>query len=446
MPISSRFVVRSTILLLGVGFFTLVGIVLATIWLGERSQFWVSAVIEARETRTAAVELRSALQTAESSQRGFLITGNEIYLAPYDNAKAQTRRRLETLKRALSEDATEKDILTRLAAAVEEKIHELDDTIAMKGSARERDALAVMQTNRGKALMDEINLYISGIILRTEERLTAAAGEQRENASWLRWVSILGGLVIVLVVGGVTAVTLQYAREIAQARDQLNALNASLEERVKLRTQDLSRARDRAEVLVQEVNHRVANSLAMVTSMVQLQSRAMRDQAAKDALSEVEARIYAIASVHKRLYTSKDARVVDLEEYLAAILDQLAITMRKEGRAASLSYKIEPLKLATDASINLGVVVTELVTNAFKYAYPDGDGEVRVRLSSLPESKVQLTVEDDGVGRGDEVAKGTGIGSRIVQAMASSMEATVEYLRGTPGTTARLIFPLKQAA
>lgn len=446
MPISSSFVIRSTILLLGVGFFALVGIVLSTIWLGERARYSFDEVIEAREIRSAAVELRAALQTAESSQRGYIITGNQIYLAPYDNAKVQARRRLEILKRSLANDPDGAALLSRLDGVAAEKIKELDDTIALKAAMRDQDALAILQTNRGKSVMDEINLFLSGIILRTDERLTTAASEQSVNASWLRWVSILGGLLIVLVVGGVTLVTFQYAREVAQARDQVKALNASLEERVKLRTADLARARDRAEVLVQEVNHRVANSLAMVTSMVQLQSRALSDQAAKDALSEAQARIFAIASVHKRLYTSKDARMVDLDEYLAAILDQLAVTMRNEGRGASLRYTIEPLKLATDASINLGVVVTELVTNAFKYAYPSGNGEVRVRLVSLPESKIELTVEDDGVGRSDEAAKGTGIGTRIVQAIASSMEATVEYLRRTPGTTARLIFPLKQAA
>jgi two-component sensor histidine kinase len=431
---------------LGVGFLTLVGIVLATIWLGERAQHSFNEVIEARDIRSAAVELRAGLQTAESSQRGYIITGNQIYLAPYDAAKAHALRRLDVLKRALASDPEGAALLSRLDAVTAEKIKELDETISLKAAMRDQEALAILQTNRGKAVMDEINLFLSGIILRTDERLTAAASEQSANASWLRWVSIFGGIVILLVVGAVTLVTLQYAREVAQARDQVSALNASLEERVKLRTTELSRARDRAEVLVQEVNHRVANSLAMVTSMMQLQARSLSDQSAKDALAEAEARIYAIASVHKRLYTSKDARVVDLDEYLAAILDQLAVTMRNEGRGAVLRYTIEPLKLATDMSINLGVVVTELVTNAFKYAYPDGKGEVRVQLSSLPENKVELTVEDDGIGRRDETAKGTGIGTRIVQAVAASMEATIEYLKRTPGTTARLIFPLKQAA
>jgi CHASE3 domain sensor protein len=88
MPISSRFVINSTIILLLVGFIALLAIVGTTIWLGENAQRYVDEAFRARETRISAVELRSALQSAESSQRGFLVGGNEIYLAPYANAKS----------------------------------------------------------------------------------------------------------------------------------------------------------------------------------------------------------------------------------------------------------------------------------------------------------------------------------------------------------------------
>lgn len=446
MPISSSFVVRSTIILLAVGFLTLLGIVGTTIWLGERSQFYFNEVIEARDTRTAAVELRNALQVAESSQRGFVLTGNEIYLAPYDNAKAQAFRQLKILNQALAREHESEPLLQRLGQILAEKIVEMDGTTELKARRQDGEALDVVKSNRGKALMDEANVFLSGIIRRADNRLTTAVSVQRTNAVWLRWVSIIGGLVIVLVVGGTTITTLRYAKEVAQARDEVRALNGNLEERVKLRTSDLARARDRAELLVTEVNHRVANSLAMVNSLVQLQAKSLQDPAAKEALAETQARIYAIASVHKRLYSSGDVRVVSLDEYLAAVLDHLATSMRSEGNGSSLRYAIEPLKLATDASINLGVVVTELVTNAFKYAYPNGGGEVRVRVNGLPEGRAELLVEDDGVGRRDEAAsQGTGLGTRIVSAMASSMGAEVQYLKRTPGTVARLTFPLKAA-
>ena len=119
--------------------------------------------------------------------------------------------------------------------------------------------------------------------------------------------------------------------------------------------------------------------------------------------------------------------------------------MRNEGLGAWLRYDLEPLKLATDASINLGVVVTEWVTNAFKYAYPDRSGEVRVRLKSLPDGRAELLVEDDGVGRQGGIVKGTGVGTRLVTAMAGTLRAEVEYFAREPGMGARLVFPLPTA-
>src|SRR5450432_787369 len=98
MPISNRFVVNFTIISLAVGLVSLFAIIGATLWLGERAQAYVNDVLRLRDTRTAAVELRSAVQSAESSQRGFLIGGNEIYLAPLDTAKVEAQTRLRSLK------------------------------------------------------------------------------------------------------------------------------------------------------------------------------------------------------------------------------------------------------------------------------------------------------------------------------------------------------------
>jgi two-component sensor histidine kinase len=191
---------------------------------------------------------------------------------------------------------------------------------------------------------------------------------------------------------------------------------------------------------VAEVNHRVANSLSLVASLVRLQSNMITDKASRDALKETEARILAVASVHKRLYSADDARFVDLQEYLSSVLDNVEASMRGQGHVASLRYDLEPLRLKTDSSINLGVIVNELVTNAFKYAYPDKPGEVRVRLKRLADNKAELSVEDDGVGRVDGPAQGTGLGTRIVNAMARSIGADIEYVAAGTGTVARLAF------
>src|SRR6185503_497332 len=165
--------------------------------------------------------------------------------------------------------------------------------------------------------------------------------------------------------------------------------------------QEVRAARDRAELLLAEVNHRVANSLSLVSALVNLQANAISDQVAKDALAETQARIYAISLVHKRLYSSGDVRVVALDAYLSSLLEHLQRSLQSEGHGASLNYEFDPLKLKTDASINLGVVMTEWVTNACKYAYPEQPGEVRVRLRQLPQGRAELSVAAEGMGRKD---------------------------------------------
>lgn len=446
MPIATRTVFASTLAFLAVGFIALSGIVGMTVWLGERAQYYFDSVIEARDTRGAAVELRNAVLAAESAQRGFIITGNEIYLAPYGTAKTASERQLAELTRQLAPYPEASTPLARLTAIVGEKFAEMDQTIDLKRTRRDAEAMAVFLTNRGKTLMDEANIFFSGVIRQADDRLTAGVAEQRANASLLRLVSALGALVIIAVVGSAAVVLGRYTRELRAARDEVRGLNAALEERVAERTADLRRARDRAEVLLREVNHRVANSLALVSSLVNLQARSLGNEAAKKALAEAEDRIYAISLVHKRLYSSGDVRTVTLDEYLEGLLDHLKSSLRSGPESANLTYSLEPLKLETDTSVNLGVVVTEWVTNAFKYAYPDGLGEVRVRLGKVGEGQAELVVEDDGVGRSDDAPKGTGLGSRIVSAMASGMNAEVRYEAKVPGTRARLTFPIDGGA
>ncbi len=442
MPLSSRFVIQSSFGLLGAGLAVLLVIVGMTIWLGERAQSTFSNVADARAVRSIAVELRNAVQTAESSQRGFIATSNEIYLAPYGRAKAQAVRQLQALERTrVTQDSPA--LMTRLAGAVSSKTAEMDESIALKTSRNDEAALALLRSNRGKALMDEIDVFISGVTRVADDRLTSAVEEQRANAALLRWVSTVGGFVILVVVGIVVVTVHRYTVELAQARDHVRAVNATLEQRVTERTAALARARERAETLLQEVNHRVANSLTMVAALVRMQGKGVADQAARDALDETRARIEAISLVHRRLYTSGNVTTVALDEYLAGLLDQLQASMRDAGHSASVRHDLDPLQMSTDASVNLGVVVAEWVTNAFKYAYADRKGEIRVRLKGRTDGRGELIVEDDGVGRGPHaVIKGTGLGTRIVATMASSMQAEVDYLAREPGTAARLVFPL----
>lgn len=443
MSISGRYLVRFTSTSLFVGFLALMAIVAMNFWLGERAQSYFDDAIATRDIRVAAVELRNALQTAESSQRGFIITGNEIYLGPYQTARTLAQRYMLSLQALLPSYPNADVALKRLSEILVAKFDEMDRTIALKRNQQDQEVLAVLRTNKGKALTDEANVFFAGIIGQADERLTAGVAEQRANTGWLRLVSAIGALVIVAVVSGVAIGVARYTKELRETRDQLNTFNTELEQRVANRTKDLAQSRDRTEVLLSEVNHRVANSLALVSSLVNLQSKALPDPAAKEALAETQDRIFAISLVHKKLYSSSDVRSVALDEYLTGLLDHLRTSMRSQGNGVTLTFDIAPVELETDASINLGVVLTELVTNAFKYAYPEGFGEIRVWLRQLPDEQVELVVEDDGVGRSSGPPKGTGVGSRIVNAMSMSLGAKIDYRNLKPGTAAHLAFSSK---
>jgi two-component sensor histidine kinase len=203
-------------------------------------------------------------------------------------------------------------------------------------------------------------------------------------------------------------------------------------------------ARDRAEMLLREVNHRVANSLALVSSLVSLQAKAVEDQAARDALGETQARIYAVSLVHRRLYVSDDVGGVEIDEYLAGLLSHLVTSVGEAPSTISLETELDKVRVATDKAVSIGVVVTELVTNAIKYAFPEGrKGRITVRFRQNSETEAELMVIDDGVGyvQGGKI-KGTGLGSRIVKAMSGGLGGEFAYLPSSEGTVATMRMPL----
>ncbi|MEK0085338.1 sensor histidine kinase [Benzoatithermus flavus] len=201
-------------------------------------------------------------------------------------------------------------------------------------------------------------------------------------------------------------------------------------------------ARDRAELLLREVNHRVANSLQLVASLVSMQAATVQDPAAREALIETQGRIAAIAQVHRRLYTSDDVRFVELDAYLASLVQELEEAVAAAGRRHRLLLEAEPVAVSTDKAVALGVIVTELVTNAMKYAYPASrTGDIRVRLAHRPEGTVELAVEDDGTGwRGEAPARGSGLGTQVVRAMAASLKAQLLFDPAHRGTRVVLSF------
>jgi two-component sensor histidine kinase len=179
------------------------------------------------------------------------------------------------------------------------------------------------------------------------------------------------------------------------------------------------------EVLLREVNHRVGNSLQIIASLLHLQASSASQDDVKAALTNAMGRVAAVAQVHRRLYTSHDLKSVLLNQYLDALLEDLRRSA--EGNKMSrLTLRAETVEIDPDRAVAIGIIVNELVMNAVKYAYPDGAGPIHVELRTQGEDIV-LSIADDGVGlNGKSDPRSTGMGQRIVSAMATKLEASVE--------------------
>jgi two-component sensor histidine kinase len=225
----------------------------------------------------------------------------------------------------------------------------------------------------------------------------------------------------------------------AVRREELKREKARIENEIR-------RAKEHAEMMLKEVNHRVANSLALVSAMAQMQAHAVSDHGARLALQEMQARVSAIAGVHRRLYTSPDVRFVEMDSYVRSLVQDINAAMNTPERQHLIRVEVDAgIAIPTDQAVSIGVLITELITNAHKYAYADDEaGEIRVTFQQR-EGKLRLQVEDDGVGwvEGSE-PKGTGLGSRIIKAMAGNLGSAIVYDPGHAGT--RVIVEFAPAA
>ena len=233
-------------------------------------------------------------------------------------------------------------------------------------------------------------------------------------------------LLQVAVDGALRQAALQKARDEAEAevhasRDRYAALAAE------------------RELLLREVNHRVGNSLQIIASLLHLQANSATQDDVKAALTNAMGRVAAVAQVHRRLYTSQDLKSVLLNQYLDALLEDLRRSA-EGNRMSRLTLKAEPIEIDPDRAVAIGIIANELVMNAVKYAYPDGAGPIHVELHG-DGNDIVLSISDDGVGtNGKSDPRSTGMGQRIVSAMATKLEATAERDPNHAGTRIVLRF------
>jgi two-component sensor histidine kinase len=205
-------------------------------------------------------------------------------------------------------------------------------------------------------------------------------------------------------------------------------------------------ALDRHQILLKEVNHRVKNSLQVVSSMLQLQAKGSGDPALSEQLREASIRISAVGRAYDRLAYNADYENIDLVAYLKEVIDDLetAVAPCKVNFEAP-----EHVQFAADRSILVALIINELVLNAGKYAYPDRPGgAIWVRLVQMDKETVLIAVRDEGVGLPGNFDPATSrrLGSRLVSALAKQLGAELTRPASLKGTNFTLLVPLQQVS
>jgi PAS domain S-box-containing protein len=236
------------------------------------------------------------------------------------------------------------------------------------------------------------------------------------------------------------------ARKVYQPGNKVQQILLAIEditERVRLEREHAI-AGERIGMLLQELTHRVKNSLQIIAAMVSIEARSHKSGEGKAALERVSHRINALGHLYSKLSQADTIEAVDAAIYLDELCHDLIASVNEEGDTSIvLKTDIDNALLPTDRAIPIGLIVNELVTNAVKYAFPsDTKGTVLVTLKRAP-GELRLTVADDGQGA-DPRRADSGLGGRLVERFAQQLGGQLKRESNSRGTTVYLILPSRE--
>ena len=197
------------------------------------------------------------------------------------------------------------------------------------------------------------------------------------------------------------------------------------------------------DTLLNEVNHRVKNSLQLAMALLSLQARGLKAGDAKRGIDDALARIAVVAAVHQELYTSGDHESVDIADYLSRLVHNSLRAFTTEGKVELTLDLTAGLRVGIDRAVPLALIVCETVTNSMKYAFqPETKGKIALAVGQKAEL-VEIRICDDGCGlpEGFDVKRPGGLGTQIITALSRQIRAEVRYERRDPGTCFHIAMP-----
>ena len=219
------------------------------------------------------------------------------------------------------------------------------------------------------------------------------------------------------------------------------ALQAEIAERKRAEEQ-IKASLGEKEVLLKEIHHRVKNNLQVVSSMLFLQSRSIKEEETVEMFQESRNRVRSMALVHERLYQSPDLARIDFAEYARNLTSYLFRSYGVHSNVIQLKVNVDDVFLSIDTAVPCGLILNELVSNSLKHAFPDGrEGEIRIELGSDDDNRFTLMFGDNGVGFPEDLdfRNTESLGLQLVNNLVHQLEGTIELDR-SGGTAFKITF------
>ncbi|MGB7394339.1 MAG: histidine kinase dimerization/phosphoacceptor domain -containing protein, partial [Pricia sp.] len=189
--------------------------------------------------------------------------------------------------------------------------------------------------------------------------------------------------------------------------------------------------------LLKEIHHRVKNNLQMVSSLLSLQTKNTRSKAAITALEEGKSRVKAMALIHQKLYQNEDLSVIEMQGYIESLINSVQSVYRKGGHNIDITIDTEGVELDIDRAIPFGLILNELVSNTFKYAFPkdDEDGKIYIQIKKTEEEEGYFEYSDNGIGLPDDTddRAQSSMGIRLMNRLANQLQTTLNVDKNVDG-------------
>lgn len=207
--------------------------------------------------------------------------------------------------------------------------------------------------------------------------------------------------------------------------------------------EQIRKSLEEKEILIKEIHHRIKNNLQIVSSLINLQSMKAESYEAATALDESENRIRAIALIHEKLYKSENLAHIRLRDYIQDLASSIFRFYGVNPHRIQKKLDVDNLKIDIDSAVTLGLILNELISNSLKYAFPNGEGEIRIELK-IKHNQYILTVADNGIGlpKNFNLDQVQTLGIQLVIRLVNQLEGTISVENFT-GTRWRITFPNK---